>query len=214
MLVPPRGRRDTLSRRPPVSPGGGVSGGGGAGGRGAGSTQAHWPFPAGHLVQAYAYILTHPGTPCVFYDHLFSDGGRPARSFFGSLRRLLSGGSAARVPLQLAPPPAPGAALVWVHRSVASVSSGTQHGTARSSKPSGQPSRWPHQLLASSIIGLLLCQRHVSHEGGCPVYPECWLPGPPPLVDVHRVPARCTPRRESAFKARCAAFRLQCAYCN
>lgn len=24
-------------------------------------------------MQGYAYILTHPGTPAVFYDHIFSD---------------------------------------------------------------------------------------------------------------------------------------------
>uniref|UniRef100_A0A0D6R490 Alpha-amylase n=1 Tax=Araucaria cunninghamii TaxID=56994 RepID=A0A0D6R490_ARACU len=37
-----------------------------------GSTQGHWRFPAGKEIQGYAYILTHPGTPSVFYDHLFS----------------------------------------------------------------------------------------------------------------------------------------------
>jgi alpha-amylase len=34
-----------------------------------GSTLNHWPFPSDHLQQGYAYLLTHPGTPCVFYDH-------------------------------------------------------------------------------------------------------------------------------------------------
>lgn len=38
-----------------------------------GSTQGHWRFPAGKEIQGYAYILTHPGTPAVFYDHLFSN---------------------------------------------------------------------------------------------------------------------------------------------
>ncbi|XP_012449177.1 probable alpha-amylase 2 isoform X1 [Gossypium raimondii] len=38
-----------------------------------GSTQAHWPFPSNHIMEGYAYILTHPGTPTVFYDH-FYDG--------------------------------------------------------------------------------------------------------------------------------------------
>lgn len=38
-----------------------------------GSTLNHWPFPWDHLQQGYAYILTHPGTPCVFYDHHWSD---------------------------------------------------------------------------------------------------------------------------------------------
>uniref|UniRef100_A0A7S0XFN2 alpha-amylase n=2 Tax=Mantoniella antarctica TaxID=81844 RepID=A0A7S0XFN2_9CHLO len=34
-----------------------------------GSTLQHWPFPTDGLGQGYAYILTHPGTPTVFYDH-------------------------------------------------------------------------------------------------------------------------------------------------
>lgn len=41
-----------------------------------GSTQAHWPFPADHIMEGYAYILTHPGIPSVFYDHIF-DWGEP-----------------------------------------------------------------------------------------------------------------------------------------
>jgi hypothetical protein len=35
-----------------------------------GSTQGHWRFPGHAIEQGYAYILTHPGTPCVFWDHL------------------------------------------------------------------------------------------------------------------------------------------------
>ncbi|KAI7843850.1 hypothetical protein COHA_002401 [Chlorella ohadii] len=38
-----------------------------------GSTQQHWPFPRGHLGLGYAYILTHPGIPCLLHEHL-SDG--------------------------------------------------------------------------------------------------------------------------------------------
>lgn len=30
-----------------------------------GSTQREWPFPSDKVMQGYAYILTHPGTPCV-----------------------------------------------------------------------------------------------------------------------------------------------------
>ncbi|XP_022726067.1 LOW QUALITY PROTEIN: alpha-amylase 3, chloroplastic-like [Durio zibethinus] len=37
-----------------------------------GSTQGHWRFPDGKEMQGYAYILTHPGTPAVLYDHIFS----------------------------------------------------------------------------------------------------------------------------------------------
>eukprot|EP00798_Chlamydomonas_sp_ICE-L_P008898 gene8898-3784_t len=38
-----------------------------------GSTLNHWPFPAKHLPEGYAYLLTHPGTPTVFYDHFFQE---------------------------------------------------------------------------------------------------------------------------------------------
>lgn len=34
--------------------------------------QGHWRFPSGKEMIGYAYILTHPGTPSVFYDHIFS----------------------------------------------------------------------------------------------------------------------------------------------
>lgn len=40
-----------------------------------GSTLNHWPFPGNHLHQGYAYILTHPGTPTVFYDHFYQEQG-------------------------------------------------------------------------------------------------------------------------------------------
>lgn len=39
-----------------------------------GSTQGHWPFPSNHVMEGYAYILTHPGMPCVFYDHFYNWG--------------------------------------------------------------------------------------------------------------------------------------------
>jgi len=38
------------------------------------STQQHWPFPADKTETGYAYVLTHPGTPCIFYDDLFAHG--------------------------------------------------------------------------------------------------------------------------------------------
>ena len=40
----------------------------------AGSTLNHWPFPGSHLEEGYAYLLMHPGTPCVFYDHFWDQG--------------------------------------------------------------------------------------------------------------------------------------------
>ncbi|KAL2631868.1 hypothetical protein R1flu_016554 [Riccia fluitans] len=36
-----------------------------------GSTQGHWAFPSEKVMQGYVYILTHPGIPCVFWDHYF-----------------------------------------------------------------------------------------------------------------------------------------------
>merc|ERR1719183_1797234 len=45
-----------------------------------GSTQGHWRFPGGQEAQGYAYILTHPGTPTVFYDHVF---------YFPELREII-----------------------------------------------------------------------------------------------------------------------------
>lgn len=32
-------------------------------------SQNHWSFPMDKLVEGYAYILTHPGTPMIYWDH-------------------------------------------------------------------------------------------------------------------------------------------------
>mmetsp|Transcript_23952 Transcript_23952/g.32951 ORF Transcript_23952/g.32951 Transcript_23952/m.32951 type:complete len:730 (+) Transcript_23952:170-2359(+) len=34
-----------------------------------GSTLNHWPFPWDLIPCGYCYLLTHPGTPCIFIDH-------------------------------------------------------------------------------------------------------------------------------------------------
>eukprot|EP00878_Enallax_costatus_P000599 GHUV01000700.1.p1 GENE.GHUV01000700.1~~GHUV01000700.1.p1 ORF type:complete len:487 (+),score=102.77 GHUV01000700.1:167-1627(+) len=39
-----------------------------------GSTQNHWPFPSDRVGAGYAYLLTHPGMPCIFWDHYFTWG--------------------------------------------------------------------------------------------------------------------------------------------
>jgi alpha-amylase len=39
-----------------------------------GSTQAHWPFPNDKILLGYCYLLTHPGTPFVMWDHVFDWG--------------------------------------------------------------------------------------------------------------------------------------------
>ncbi|GIL81108.1 hypothetical protein Vretimale_12784 [Volvox reticuliferus] len=56
-----------------------------------GSIQQHWPFPSDHVGLGYAYILTHPGIPCLFWDHVFSwgEGLRREISSLTALRRRL-----------------------------------------------------------------------------------------------------------------------------
>src|SRR6187402_1195588 len=36
--------------------------------------QGHWIFPGDHVLKGYAYILTHPGTPMVWWPHYFNWG--------------------------------------------------------------------------------------------------------------------------------------------
>ena len=39
--------------------------------------QGHWRFPPAHRMVGYAYILTHPGIPCLFWPHAVRmPGGR------------------------------------------------------------------------------------------------------------------------------------------
>jgi alpha-amylase len=38
------------------------------------SGQSHWPFPEENILAGYAYIITHPGVPCVYWVHLFDWG--------------------------------------------------------------------------------------------------------------------------------------------
>ncbi|XP_047312838.1 uncharacterized protein LOC124916150 [Impatiens glandulifera] len=52
-----------------------------------GSTQGHWPFPREKLPQGYAYILTHPGTPTLFYDHYYDFGLREVINELVDVRR-------------------------------------------------------------------------------------------------------------------------------
>eukprot|EP00270_Netrium_digitus_P009096 TRINITY_DN275_c0_g1_i6.p1 TRINITY_DN275_c0_g1~~TRINITY_DN275_c0_g1_i6.p1 ORF type:complete len:498 (+),score=72.75 TRINITY_DN275_c0_g1_i6:90-1583(+) len=52
-----------------------------------GSTQGHWPFPSDKVMQGYAYILTHPGVPCVFYDHFYDWGLKDKIKELMSIRR-------------------------------------------------------------------------------------------------------------------------------
>ncbi|XP_015168382.1 alpha-amylase-like isoform X1 [Solanum tuberosum] len=52
-----------------------------------GSTQNMWPFPSDKVMQGYAYILTHPGIPSLFYDHFFDWGLKDGISALISIRK-------------------------------------------------------------------------------------------------------------------------------
>ncbi|KAJ4701759.1 Alpha-amylase [Melia azedarach] len=51
-----------------------------------GSTQNIWPFPSDKVMLGYAYILTHPGIPSIFYDHFFDWGLKKGISKLAAIR--------------------------------------------------------------------------------------------------------------------------------
>lgn len=58
-----------------------------------GSSQRHWPFPEERLAVGYAYILTHPGLPCVFWEHYFpsDEAGEELRATIDALMQVRTG---------------------------------------------------------------------------------------------------------------------------
>lgn len=46
-----------------------------------------WPFPSDKLAAGYAYILTHPGIPCVYWPHFFGSGLKDTISSLIKIRR-------------------------------------------------------------------------------------------------------------------------------
>ncbi|KAL6750310.1 glycoside hydrolase superfamily [Haematococcus lacustris] len=52
-----------------------------------GSSQQHWPFPRDLVALGYAYCLTHPGMPCIFWEHYF-DWGSGLRTSIAQLAAL------------------------------------------------------------------------------------------------------------------------------
>lgn len=62
-----------------------------------GSSQQHWPFPADRLGLGYAYILTHPGVPCLFAEHYWGrdQGGADTdlRDTIDALLKVRGGGT-------------------------------------------------------------------------------------------------------------------------
>eukprot|EP00746_Dinoflagellata_sp_MGD_P128368 gnl/MRDRNA2_/MRDRNA2_62752_c0_seq1.p1 gnl/MRDRNA2_/MRDRNA2_62752_c0~~gnl/MRDRNA2_/MRDRNA2_62752_c0_seq1.p1 ORF type:complete len:830 (+),score=120.61 gnl/MRDRNA2_/MRDRNA2_62752_c0_seq1:74-2563(+) len=51
-----------------------------------GSTQAHWPFPGNGVLVGYAYTITHPGIPCIFWDHIMDWGDDHRRKITDLIR--------------------------------------------------------------------------------------------------------------------------------
>ncbi len=54
-----------------------------------GSTQGHWRFPEKSLEEGYAYLMTHPGTPSVFMDHLDDEKLRNTIVKLGAIRKRM-----------------------------------------------------------------------------------------------------------------------------
>ncbi|KAI4982149.1 hypothetical protein ZWY2020_022641 [Hordeum vulgare] len=52
-----------------------------------GSTQHMWPFPSDRVMQGYAYILTHPGTPCILNENWAT----MTSNSYGSIRNCVTG---------------------------------------------------------------------------------------------------------------------------
>ena len=52
-----------------------------------GDGEKRWPFPPAKLMQGYAYILTHPGVPCVFWPDFFNPAHKAAITRLLKLRR-------------------------------------------------------------------------------------------------------------------------------
>ncbi len=61
-----------------------------------GSTQGHWKLPDSAIPAAYAYILTHPGFPCVAWQHYFSYSESGSNLSAGG-SQFISGNSAGTV---------------------------------------------------------------------------------------------------------------------
>ena len=67
-----------------------------------GTSQNHWPFPSDKVMQGYAYILTHPGVPCVYWVHFYDWGHKSAITTLMKLRKAKGVHSSSAVSIQVA----------------------------------------------------------------------------------------------------------------
>ncbi|MFA6030681.1 MAG: glucan 1,4-alpha-maltotetraohydrolase domain-containing protein [Elusimicrobiota bacterium] len=67
-----------------------------------GAGQNLWPFPGSKVMQGYAYLLTHPGVPCVYWPHLFDWGLREQIKTLIALRKAAGIGAGSSVEIRAA----------------------------------------------------------------------------------------------------------------
>ncbi|MET0404794.1 MAG: glucan 1,4-alpha-maltotetraohydrolase domain-containing protein [Cystobacter sp.] len=67
-----------------------------------GVSQNHWPFPSDKVMQGYAYILTHPGIPCVYWVHFYDWGLKDSIKTLMSIRKAKGIHSSSAVSIQVA----------------------------------------------------------------------------------------------------------------
>jgi len=56
-----------------------------------------WPFPSDKVMAGYAYLLTHPGVPCIYWPHFFDWGLKGEISKLIAIRRAAGLGSTSPV---------------------------------------------------------------------------------------------------------------------
>lgn len=65
-----------------------------------GSGQSLWPMPCGSVMEGYAYILTHPGIPTVFYPHIYDWNLKSQIADLINVRRAAGVTSTSKVAIQ------------------------------------------------------------------------------------------------------------------
>ncbi len=67
-----------------------------------GGGQNHWPFPSNGIMQGYAYILTHPGVPSVYWPHVYDWGLKSEIKKLMGIRKSMGLTSTSTVNIQVA----------------------------------------------------------------------------------------------------------------
>ncbi len=67
-----------------------------------GGGQDHWPFPSAEIMQGYAYILTHPGIPSVYWPHFYDYGVKQNIKDLINIRKTQGLTSTSTVAIQVA----------------------------------------------------------------------------------------------------------------